>query len=83
MKKPAFFLSITTMFFMSGGSCADTQKQPPKEKPNPVPARTSSDGRKILVRFFSRTGNTREIARQIQEMTGGDGIVEKTRAAGN
>lgn len=34
-----------------------------------------SGGKKVLIVYFSRTGNTREIARQIHEMVGGD-IVE-------
>ncbi len=38
-------------------------------------AMKGSGGKKVLIIYFSRTGNTREIARQIHEMAGGD-IVE-------
>jgi len=35
-------------------------------------AGTGSDGRKILITYFSRTGNTREIANQIHKSVGGE-----------
>ncbi|HPC02535.1 MAG TPA: flavodoxin [Syntrophales bacterium] len=38
-------------------------------------AMKGSGGKKVLIVYFSRTGNTREIAHQIHEMAGGD-IVE-------
>lgn len=33
---------------------------------------TKSPGHRILIAYFSRTGNTREMAQQIQKTTGGD-----------
>lgn len=35
-------------------------------------AETGGGGNKILIAFFSHSGNTREIARQIQGIAGGD-----------
>ena len=35
-------------------------------------AETGSGGKKILIAYYSRTGNTREIAHQIQKIAGGD-----------
>jgi flavodoxin len=37
-----------------------------------ISAQTQSGNQKILIALFSHTGNTRELARQIQEKTGGD-----------
>ncbi len=48
------------------GLPADT-KDGGADKNAPAPG-----GKKILIAFFSHSGNTREIARQIQEITGGD-----------
>jgi flavodoxin len=41
-------------------------------KKNNVEALSSSTTKKILVAYFSRSGNTREIANQIQKSVGGD-----------
>lgn len=46
--------------FISG--ITDTQAEPQKDKSSP----------KVLVAYFSYSGNTRKLARQIQQLTGGD-----------
>ena len=42
--------------------------QPPKAESAQAPAKT----KKVLVTYFSRSGNTREMAQQIQKIMGGD-----------
>ena len=41
--------------------------------PSPTPAAVTGTGRKkVLIIYYSRSGNTREIANQIHQMVGGD-----------
>jgi flavodoxin len=42
------------------------------EKTNEVTAKSNSGNKKILVAYFSHSGNTREIANQIHKSVGGD-----------
>ena len=37
-----------------------------------VEAQKTSNGKKVLVAYFSRSGNTKAIANHIKELTGGD-----------
>lgn len=37
-----------------------------------VQAQNSADAKKVLVAYFSRSGNTRTVANQIKDLTGGD-----------
>ena len=37
-----------------------------------VKAQKTSNGKKVLVAYFSRSGNTKAIANHIKELTGGD-----------
>ena len=37
-----------------------------------VEAQKTSNGKKVLVAYFSRSGNTKAIASHIKELTGGD-----------
>lgn len=59
MKKKHFLLPVMVMCTMTG--CA----QSPQSSSNP-------DARKVLVVYYSYSGNTKEMAAQIQEATGGD-----------
>ena len=49
-------------------SSSVSQTQPKPE----AQAQTPAKGKKILVTYFSRSGNTREMAQQIQKIMGGD-----------
>lgn len=51
---------------------------PKLEKTGEVEAKASSDNSKILILFFSHSGNTREMANQIHGITGGDIVEIKT-----
>ena len=71
MKK---FLSILFTAFMAlsltacggaAGQSADTQQ-------NAKQAQPQTDGKKVLVAYFSHTGNTEKVAQIIQRKTGGD-----------
>jgi flavodoxin len=44
----------------------------------PAAAAQATDGRKSLIVYFSRTGNTREVAGQIHDLIGGDGLELET-----
>ena len=57
MQVKAITLTMMTMLV----SCFDAQAQMPLER-----------GKKMLVAYFSHSGNTREIALQIKEATGAD-----------
>lgn len=46
-------------------------RQPPATAPAPSPTTEDTDSR-ILVAYFSRTGNTRQVAETVAELTGGD-----------
>jgi len=56
MKTRYFLIVIVTMFLSSIG----------------IQAQSASPSKKILVVYFSHSGNTKEIANQIKELTGGD-----------
>ena len=43
-----------------------------------VEAQKTSNGKKVLVAYFSRSGNTKAIASHIKELTGGDLFDSKT-----
>lgn len=58
MERKIFSLVVMTMM-MFGGE---------------MKAQKSAAGKKILVVYFSRSGNTREIANHIKELTGGDQV---------
>ncbi len=60
MQTKQFLLSVAIMSLMAG--CAQGQQQSSK----------STEGKKILVVYYSWGGNTREVANQIQKTTGGD-----------
>lgn len=49
-------------------SASPAPAQPPKAEAAQAPAKT----KKVLVTYFSRSGNTREMAQQIQKVMGGD-----------
>jgi hypothetical protein len=70
MKKAFIFLSIITICLVSG--CAHAQQPSPNRKSGSANAQQPSTNKKILVAYFSRSGNTREIANQIHGLVGGD-----------
>jgi flavodoxin len=55
-------------------SCGDAQRPPG----GPTRADSASQQKKILIAYYSRTGNTREVANQIQQILGGDLIQIET-----
>jgi len=65
MKKIIFILSISAVIFVLMG--ASTQINCTAEEPMSI-----SGTKKILVAYFSYSGNTREIANQIHKIVGGD-----------
>jgi flavodoxin len=66
LKKRVAMLACILAFFFANGSSGNAQTEL-KEK-TPLPNST----RKILVAYFSHTGHTREIAKQIHQQVGGD-----------
>jgi flavodoxin len=64
------------IFIIFLNSCANAQR--PSNTTDPTPAAAPAPGNKILVAYLSRTGNTREIAKQIQQLVGGDLIEIET-----
>ncbi len=72
MKK---FLSVlfAAVLALSTAACggAAEQSQAPAQQPQQQ-AQTSADGQKVLVAYFSHTGNTEKVAQFIQTKTGGD-----------
>lgn len=65
MNKIIFVLSITAVFFVIIGVSAQTNYAAEETM-------LFSGTKKILVAYFSHSGNTREIANQIHQMVGGD-----------
>lgn len=65
MKKMIFALTITAVFLVLMG--VPSQMNLAEEK-----AMALSENKKILVAYFSHSGNTREIADQIHKVVGGD-----------
>lgn len=57
MKTNYFLWTLITIIMMSGTNAK---------------AQTASEAKKVLVAYFSWSGNTRVIAKQIQELTGGE-----------
>jgi len=78
MNKMIFALSITVAFFVFMGVpaqmsfAAEEFNSPNRVNKSTEEAMQLSGNKKILVVYFSLTGNTREIANQIHEIVGGD-----------
>jgi|WetSurMetagenome_2_1015567.scaffolds.fasta_scaffold74594_2 flavodoxin len=72
----ALSIAAAWLLFMSAPvhmSCAAGKKEPSNtERTGEAKAMPTSADRKILIAYFSRTGNTREIANQIHGIVGGD-----------
>ncbi|HEY9402660.1 MAG TPA: hypothetical protein VIQ24_08190 [Pyrinomonadaceae bacterium] len=70
MRKAFTFLSIITICLVS--AYANVQQPSPNIKSRPANEQKTSPNKRILVAYFSRSGNTREMADQIQGIVGGD-----------
>lgn len=64
----ALFLTAGTVFCLAG--CAGTGAEAPSQQEASAPAETETE--KVLVAYFSATGNTKNAAENIAEITGGD-----------
>ncbi len=78
MKGLQYVLPITTAFLMFAGApnrvsfAAEEHGSSSTGKINEEKAKTTSGSKKILVAYFSHSGNTRVIAEQIHKTAGGD-----------
>ena len=81
MKKKSTILVLTLLMAVFLTACggnstkAETKSEnaPPQTKnESSAPAQTPAKTQKVLVTYFSRSGNTREMAQQIQKVMGGD-----------
>jgi flavodoxin len=76
MKKKYFLLSIITAFLVFIGvqaqSLSATKDISPSNMKNTNEEQSLSATKKVLVVYFSHSGNTREVANQIHEKVGGD-----------
>ena len=82
MKKRLVALAVTLLTAVLLTACggnstkAETKNESvspaPAQTANPEPAPTPVKTKKVLVTYFSRSGNTREVAQQIQKIMGGD-----------
>lgn len=72
----ALSIAAALLLFMGAPaqmSCAAGKQEPPNtRKAGEVKAAPTAESKKILIAYFSRTGNTREIANQIHRSVGGD-----------
>ena len=64
----AVTLLMAVLLTACGGSSTKAETKNESASPAPAPIKTQ----KVLVTYFSRSGNTREMARQIQKIMGGD-----------
>ena len=77
MKKLMMFLMVFTLFLAGCGGGGDKADKPAPAKPTaqntaPAPKKAEASGKKILVAYFSWSGNTRRVAESIQQKTGAD-----------
>lgn len=75
MVKRMIFLAALAMTVLLTAGCGISQSAvAPAEKPQAQQAEktVSADGRKILVVYFSWSGNSADMARYVQQQTGGD-----------
>jgi flavodoxin len=76
VRRSGSYCFLIFVIFLS--SCANAQRPSNDVRPNPSPSVAPAQERKILIAYLSRTGNTREIAKQIQQLAGGDLIEIET-----
>jgi flavodoxin len=69
MKK---FLTILLALLLLTALAACSETPPPTAPPDAGPAENSAAQNKILVAYYSHTGNTKAVAGNIGELTGGD-----------
>ena len=74
----AFVLVVFSVFTSQFAFAAESAKPADSIHSKEVKPDLMIKGKKILVVFFSHSGNTREIARQIHEIVGGDIVEIKT-----
>ena len=71
--KKMIALAMTLLVAGSLAACGGNNASPATSQPSQTePAQTPAKTRKVLVTYFSRSGNTRAMAQQIQKITGGD-----------
>ena len=77
MKKFLAVLSIAVLGLVSigctnGSSQANTNTAPNTQTTNTNDKKETTDKKKVLIIYYSRSGNTQELAQQIQQQTSGD-----------